>query len=246
MTVHSFVRPECDPIFDAGLTSSPVEYSEMVTQFGYVVLYSTIWPLAPLMALMNNWLELRSDAFKVTTHTRRPVPVRSDTIGPWLENMVCDLVHRRCNTDETSYQSFISWLAALTNTALVYLFRPNMQTGWIFKLLFQTAGQTAAKSAPGQTIENSIVPALLLVLSASHGYWILHVIVRHLLVRALWMGSPEAKEVERKEKDMKECYLKGLGPETSLEGLPEEKKAAETGLWADEGRELIEGFVKTA
>lgn len=72
----------------------------MVTQFGYVALYSTIWPLAPLMALVNNWLELRSDAFKVTTHTRRPVPVRSDTIGPWLENMVCDLTHRRGITDE--------------------------------------------------------------------------------------------------------------------------------------------------
>jgi anoctamin-10 len=60
----------------------------MVTQFGYVALYSTIWPLAPAMALSNNWLELRSDAFKMTTHTRRPIPARVDTIGPWLENLV--------------------------------------------------------------------------------------------------------------------------------------------------------------
>jgi len=121
-----------------------------------------------------------------------------------------------------------------------------MQTGWISRLLFQTNNRTAAaKSAPAQTIENSIVPALLLVLSASHVYWILHVIVRHLLVRALWKGSPEAKEVERKEKDIKERYLKGLVPEADFGGVPE-KKAAEAGLWTDEGRELIEGFVKTA
>jgi anoctamin-10 len=218
----------------------------MVTQFGYVGLYSTIWPLAPLMALINNWLELRSDAFKVTTHTRRPVPVRSDTIGPWLENMVCNLMHRCRNTDRTSSQSFISWLAALTNTALVYLFRPDMQAGWIFRLLFQAANQTAGKSAPSQTIENSIVPALLLVLSASHGYWILHVIVRHILGRVLWNGSPEAKEIERKEKGIKESYLKGLGSEADFEHVSEEKGAAETGLWADEGRGFIEGFVKTA
>ena len=66
----------------------PADYSEMVTQFGYVALYSTIWPLAPAMALINNWLELRSDAFKMTTHTRRPIPARVDTIGPWLENLV--------------------------------------------------------------------------------------------------------------------------------------------------------------
>jgi hypothetical protein len=40
------------------------------------------------MCLINNWLELRSDAFKMTYHTRRPVPSRVDTIGPWLENLV--------------------------------------------------------------------------------------------------------------------------------------------------------------
>ena len=218
----------------------------MVTQFGYVGLYSTIWPLAPLMALINNWLELRSDAFKVTAHMRRPVPVRSDTIGPWLENMVCNLTQRCHNTDRTSPQSFISWLAALTNTALIYLFRPHMQTGWISELLFQTTNQTTGKSAPSQTIGNSIVPALLLVLSASHGWWILHVIVRHLLGRAFWNGSPEAKEVERKEKGIKESYLKGLRPEADFEGVSEEKGAAETGLWTDEGSDLIEGFMKTA
>jgi hypothetical protein len=61
------------------------------------------------------------------------------------------------------------------------------------------------------------------------------------------MGSPEAKEVERKEKGVKENYLKGLGPEAGfkVKGVPEER-VAETGLWADEGRGLIEGFVKTA
>ena len=218
----------------------------MVTQFGYVGLYSTIWPLAPLMALINNWLELRSDAFKVTAHMRRPVPVRSDTIGPWLENMVRNLMHECRNTDRTFPQSFISWLAALTNTALIYLFRPHTHTGWISELLFQTANQTTGKSAPSQTIENSVAPALLLVLFASHGYWILNVIVRHLLGRAFWNGSPEAKEVERKEKGIKESYLKGLGPEAAFKGVSEEKGAAETGLWADEGRALIEGFVKTA
>jgi anoctamin-10 len=216
----------------------------MVTQFGYVVLYSTIWPLAPVTALINNWLELRSDAFKVTTHTRRPIPVRSDTIGPWLENMVREITHRRRRTDEKS-QSFISWLAALTNTALVYLFRPNTRAGWFSSVLFQTTNQAAGKSAPSQTIENSIVPALLLTLSASHGYFILHAVVRHFLERALWKGSPEAKEVERKEKGVKESFLKGLGPEEGFVGVPEEK-VAETGLWADEGKGLIEGFVKTA
>ncbi|KIJ58796.1 hypothetical protein HYDPIDRAFT_33809 [Hydnomerulius pinastri MD-312] len=45
------------------------DYGEMVTQFGYVALWSTIWPLAPVMALLNNYIEARSDAFKTGVHT---------------------------------------------------------------------------------------------------------------------------------------------------------------------------------
>ena len=41
-----------------------------------------------VMALLNNWLELRSDAFKITTHNRRPLPSRVDTIGPWVDSLV--------------------------------------------------------------------------------------------------------------------------------------------------------------
>ncbi|GJJ11388.1 hypothetical protein Clacol_005621 [Clathrus columnatus] len=84
------------------------DYAEMVTQFGYVALWSTIWPLAPVMAFLNNWLEMRSDAFKIMTHSRRPLPKRVESIGAWLDCM-----------------AFISWLGTLTNAALVYLFHPE-------------------------------------------------------------------------------------------------------------------------
>ena len=46
------------------LTISTVDYAEMVTQFGYVALWSLVWPLAPLFAFVNNYIELRSDAVK--------------------------------------------------------------------------------------------------------------------------------------------------------------------------------------
>jgi hypothetical protein len=71
--------------------------------------------------------------------------------------------------------------------------------------------------------------------------------VRHLLGRALWNGSPEAKEVERKEKGIKESYLKGLGPEADFEGVSEEKGAVQRqGYGPTKEENLIEGFVKTA
>lgn len=64
------------------------DYAEMSTQFGYIVLWSTIWPLAPVMGFVNNFFELRSDALKIAVHERRPVPMRAESIGPWLDVLV--------------------------------------------------------------------------------------------------------------------------------------------------------------
>lgn len=57
------------------------------------------------MALVNNYVELRSDAFKISKHVRRPIPVRTDSIGPWLECL-----------------KNLTWIAALMNPPLVYMF----------------------------------------------------------------------------------------------------------------------------
>ncbi|TKS70194.1 Anoctamin-5 Gnathodiaphyseal dysplasia 1 protein [Collichthys lucidus] len=43
------------------------EYLEMVVQFGFITLFVASFPLAPLLALFNNILEIRVDAWKFTT-----------------------------------------------------------------------------------------------------------------------------------------------------------------------------------
>ena len=54
---------------------------------------------------INNWIELRGDAMKIALETQRPVPWRSDCIGPWLDAL-----------------GFLAWLGSLTSAALVFLF----------------------------------------------------------------------------------------------------------------------------
>ena len=99
---------------------------EMVVQFGYLALFSVVWPLAPVSFLINNWIELRADAVKICVEMRRPTPWRADTIGPWLDAL-----------------SFISWLGSITMAAMVYMFsndglgpdgRPSDITGWALLL----------------------------------------------------------------------------------------------------------------
>lgn len=97
------------------------DYREMIMQFGtytrarslvllltsfegYHCLFSVAWPLAPCCFLVNNWVELRSDAMKIAMSARRPIPWRADSIGPWLNTI-----------------GMLSWLGSVTSSAIVCL-----------------------------------------------------------------------------------------------------------------------------
>ncbi|KAL0083800.1 calcium-activated chloride channel-domain-containing protein [Phycomyces blakesleeanus] len=84
------------------------DYVEMVIQFGYVSMFSTVWPLTALCCMINNWVELRSDALKICKYTRRPIPLRAEGAGPWIGNM------------ET-----LVWLSSITMASFAYLFHPS-------------------------------------------------------------------------------------------------------------------------
>lgn len=73
---------------------------------GYLSLFSVIWPLTACSFLVNNWVEARSDALKIAMGSKRPIPWRADSIGPWLDAL-----------------GFLSWLGSVTSAALLYLFR---------------------------------------------------------------------------------------------------------------------------
>ncbi|EDN11058.1 transmembrane protein [Histoplasma capsulatum] len=103
------------------------DFREMCVQFGYLSLFSVVWPLVPLSFLINNWIELRSDFVKICLECRRPVPLRSDSIGSWVQSI-----------------EFLAWLGSITNAALVYLFSndgvgpdgsPSQITGWVLLLV---------------------------------------------------------------------------------------------------------------
>ncbi|KAH8197116.1 hypothetical protein TruAng_008721 [Truncatella angustata] len=80
------------------------DYREMVVQFGYLSLFSAIWPLAPVSFFINNWVELRGDAVKIAVNSQRPIPWRADSIGPWLTAL-----------------GFLSWFGSLISSAILYL-----------------------------------------------------------------------------------------------------------------------------
>ena len=60
------------------------EYLEMVLQFGFITIFVASFPLAPVFALLNNWVEIRLDAQKFICDTRRAIAERAKDIGIWF------------------------------------------------------------------------------------------------------------------------------------------------------------------
>ncbi|XP_014862363.1 PREDICTED: anoctamin-7-like isoform X3 [Poecilia mexicana] len=73
-----------------------------VLQFGFITIFVAACPLAPLFALMNNWVEIRLDAQKYVKEFRRPVVERAQDIGIWFHIL-----------------QFISHMAVISNAFLI-------------------------------------------------------------------------------------------------------------------------------
>ncbi|XP_071329053.1 anoctamin-9 isoform X3 [Trachinotus anak] len=61
------------------------EFLEMVVQFSFTTIFVAAFPLAPLLALINNIFEIRLDAIKMVHLERRLVPRKTNDIGVWTK-----------------------------------------------------------------------------------------------------------------------------------------------------------------
>ena len=74
------------------------DYMEICIQLGYTTLFASAYPLASVVSICANWIEMRSDAFKLAATCQRPVTFRTSGLGMW----------------RTLFSSII-WMSALTN-----------------------------------------------------------------------------------------------------------------------------------
>lgn len=59
----------------------PILSSPVVIQFSFTTIFVAAFPLAPLLALINNIFEIRLDAIKLLRLERRLVPKKTNDIG---------------------------------------------------------------------------------------------------------------------------------------------------------------------
>lgn len=66
-------------------TTTMQDYGELVVQFGYLVLFGLAFPPAAVVALVNNLIEGRTDAFKILSLSQRVNADDAADIGAWYE-----------------------------------------------------------------------------------------------------------------------------------------------------------------
>lgn len=89
-----FLRAEYADVFS--------DYNEMSVQFGFLSLFVVAFPLAPALALISNFVEVRTDGLKLLKAMRRPWPTPGEDIGSWYDIF-----------------KFVSFLAPFINGAII-------------------------------------------------------------------------------------------------------------------------------
>ena len=101
------------------------DYSEMAILFGYSTLFVVAFPLAPALAFVNNYIEIRVDGYKLSQECRRAEPNSAEDIGTWF-----------------SILEIMASISVLTNIALIVFTSVKATEGmselgrvWIFLIL---------------------------------------------------------------------------------------------------------------
>lgn len=100
------------------------DYAEMVIQFGYTTMFIAGFPLATVMSLINNYVEIRVDAWKLCHVCRRPEPRSCEDIGTW--GTILEVV---------SYASIFVNSAIVAFTTTIAVNYTWTQRIWIFILM---------------------------------------------------------------------------------------------------------------
>lgn len=152
------------------------DFDELVIQYGYVTLFVVAFPLAPLLALINNLLEVRVDSFKVCRASRRPEPRGAANIGTWYGIL-----------------EIMSFIAVIVNVALIAFASP-VTDDW-----FDTAEAKAYAFIATEHFIFIVKFAIAYFVPDEPEEYHTHLARQNYIVNVLLLGMEEEEEDEMEE-----------------------------------------------
>lgn len=61
------------------------DFNTISIQFGYMALFLSALPFAPILATITNFIEIRQDGHKLLSYCRRIIDRGSQDIGAWFD-----------------------------------------------------------------------------------------------------------------------------------------------------------------
>ena len=132
-------------------------YMEIVCQYGFIVLFTSIFPPAALMSGISNWVQIKNQVNNMGRIRRFKAEV-SDGIGNWMQ---CIQV--------------LSQLSIIVNCAVVYF------TSHYYKKMFVRGQKTAGVPFIAPEEDWDYKEFLVLVLAVEHGMMILKIILEQVI-----------------------------------------------------------------
>ena len=120
------------------------EYNTKVIQYGYVAMFSSAFPLCALTSAVANFIELKSDAAKVSWQVRRPRYMGAEDIGSWAGVM-----------------NVVSWIAIITNVFIIAFASSALQNEILIPILGDDGACNMCDGVPcgvNTTTEAYLVP----------------------------------------------------------------------------------------
>jgi hypothetical protein len=84
---------------------------EVVINYGFMVMFSSAFPLLPMLVYVFNFLEIKIDSWKLSNVTRRSFPVTCGSIGIWL-----DIINFMCVLGAVSNPAIIAFTSGFFNS----------------------------------------------------------------------------------------------------------------------------------
>lgn len=104
------------------------DYAEIVIQYGYVTMFACAFPLAPVLALVNNFTEIRAEVYMYTSTVRRGKAEGAANIGTWLPIL-----------------QIMSVIAIATNCMVMYFSsRQVANVGWSYNFVPEFFGEVVS------------------------------------------------------------------------------------------------------
>ena len=124
------------------------------------------------MSVVNNFFELRSDAFKLVVNMRRPIPRRVESIGSWM-----------------SVLSHLAHLSFFTNYTMLFILDA-----------LKPDSENPHKPPSGGIFVRIVLwlKAFFLALVLNYAFSFVPIIVRYVLERIMWQNSAEDVSIRRR------------------------------------------------